>query len=253
MVWSASVIDAYRATGSAYSILARHLIGVALGITALVLATRLSSPGTRRLGYPLLGLALIGLAAALVPGIGSAAYGARRWIAVGPLVLQPSEPAKLALAIWGADVLVRKRRLLGDWRHLVIPLLPIGFLLAALVLAEPDMGTMMVLVAMLFGLLFVVGTPGRLLAPLASVMAAAGAVAAATAPYRMARLSSFVHPFADPTGAGYQAVQGLYALGSGGWFGRGLGAGQAKWGYLPNAYTDYIYAILGRNSGLPVR
>lgn len=250
MVLSASSVTAYEQMGSPFAVVSKQLVWAGFGLVLLIVAGRCSPRTLRRFGYPLLLVSTIGLAVVLAPGLGSAAHGASRWVPIGGLRFQPSEPAKLALALWGADLLARKGRLLRQSKHLLVPILPVGAALAALVLAEPDMGTMMVLMAELFGLLFVVGTPGRLLSLLGGLAVAAGVVMAISAPYRMARLTSFAHPFADPTGAGYQSVQGLYALSTGGWWGVGLGASRQKWGGLPNADTDFIFAIIGEELGL---
>lgn len=250
MVFSASSIVSYAKTGSSFTIATRQTTWLALGLIAMAGGALLSVAWLRRIGLVALAVSALGLMAVLVPGVGSVQYGARRWIALPGGQFQPSELAKLALVLWGADLLVRKRRLLTDTRHLLVPLLPVGLLLAALILLEPDMGTMMVLTAALFTLLVTVGAPRRILAWLAGTGVLAIGLLAVAAPYRLARLTSFVNPYADASGTGYQAVQGLYALQSGGIFGVGLGASRQKWGALPNAYTDYIYAIIGEELGL---
>ena len=251
MVLSASSISSLSTYGTSFAIFNKQILWLVVGLPFGWLASRATPRFLRGLTYPLLVVSLLGLVAVLVPGIGASANGATRWIALGgPLRFQPSEPAKLALVLFGADMLTRKEKLLGDWRHLLIPLLPLGLGMAALVLLEPDMGTAMVLTGTVFAILVVVGAPGRVLASLLAALAVAGSGLAIAAPYRLARLTSFVDPFKDASGAGYQAVQGLYALSSGGWLGVGLGASRQKWHYLPNAYTDYIYAILGEEFGL---
>ncbi len=251
MVMSASSVQAYASSGSSFSIVAKQAVWVGIGVPVMLVAARLPVRFYRRLAYPLLLVSLVALFAVLVPGIGVMVNGARRWIALpGGLQLQPSEPAKLALVLWGADLLARKEKLLGDWRHLLVPLVPMSGFLALLVMAEPDMGTTIVLMTVMLTLLFVVGAPMRIFGAIFGAFGAAGVVLAITEPYRLARLTSFVDPFKDPTGSGYQAVQGLYALASGGWWGLGLGASREKWAYLPNQYTDYIFAIIGEELGL---
>jgi cell division protein FtsW len=191
------------------------------------------------------------LVAVLIPGIGRSSHGATRWINLpGGLQVQPSEPAKLALVLWGADLLARKDKLLGDWKHVLIPLVPGTLLLVGLVMLEPDLGTTTVLIVVLLALLWVSGASGRVFGALGLSFGAGAGVLALSAPYRMARLVSFRDPFAHAAGSGYQAVHGIYALASGGWWGVGLGASREKWAYLPNAYTDYIYAIIGEELGL---
>lgn len=250
MVFSASSIDSYTATHSVFSVFYKQLMWLALGIPAFWMGLRLHPKYFRRLAYPVLVVALIALLAVLVPGLGYASGGSQRWIALGPLQLQPSEPAKLALALWGADLLVRKRNLLEQPRHLLVPLLPVAAILALLVMAEPDLGTTLCFVVILFALLWTVGAPIRIFGAML-VIAVVGVVGLIlTEPYRLARLTSFMDPFAERSGDGYQAVNGLYALGSGGWFGLGLGESRYKWGMLPAAHTDYIFAILGEELGL---
>ena len=250
MVLSASDVSSFQQSGNAYALFERQLMWLLVGLPLAVVAARLPLRYIRRLGYPLLVMSLLGLMAVLVPGIGVSAYGATRWIGVGSLTIQPSEIAKLALVIWGSDLLVRKWKLLGQWKHLLVPLLPVGLLFGALVMAEPDMGTTIVLLLVVFALLWVSGAPARLFGLCAGGIALLGAFLAIAEPYRLARLTSFLHPFQDSQIGGYQAVQGIYALAAGGWWGKGLGSSAEKWGYLPNAHTDFIFAIIGEELGL---
>jgi cell division protein FtsW len=225
---------------------------MAIGIPCMWAASRLPVRAWRVLGYPLLLAAIAGLVLVLVPGIGRNVDGATRWIPLpGGFNLQPSELAKLAVALWGADLLVRKKKLLREWKHLFVPLLPVAGLICCLVMLEPDMGTTLATVSVVVALLWVVGTPLRYFAAFLGVLVTLGTALAIAEPYRMARLTAFLHPFDDPQGSGYQAVQGLYALSSGGWFGLGLGASREKWsGGLPNAHTDFVFAIIGEELGL---
>jgi cell division protein FtsW len=251
MVLSASSVVSYSRSGSSFSVVSKQALWVALGIPAMIVAARITPRGWRLLGYPLLLLSLLLLVAVLVPGIGRSANGAQRWIDLpAGLQIQPSEPAKLALVIWGADLLARKNKLLHDWRHVVIPIVPGCLLMVGLVMLEPDLGTAVVLLAILLALLWVSGAPARIFGVLGVSMVGLVSVLALTEPYRLARLTSFTDPWKDTSGTGYQAVHGIYALASGGWWGVGLGASREKWAYLPNAYTDYIYAIIGEELGL---
>jgi len=251
MVLSASSVTSFATSGSSFAVVKKQALWVVIGIPALLVAMRLPVKAYRWLGYPMLALSVVLLVAVLVPGVGASVNGARRWITLpGGFQLQPSEPTKLALLLWGADLLARKDRLLGQWRHLLVPLLPITLLLAGLVMVEPDMGTTIVLVTVTCALLWVAGAPLALFGGTGLALGGGLGVLAAAAPYRLARLTSFTDPFRDPQGSGYQAVQGLYALSSGGWWGLGLGASREKWFYLPNQYTDYIYAVIGEELGL---
>jgi len=251
MVFSASSVRSYARSGSSYTVLVTQAQWVALGLPALALARWLPVRTYRWLGYPLMLFSVLGLVAVLVPGVGRNVDGATRWIEMGPLSYQPSELAKLALALWGADLLARKQRLLGQWKHLVIPLLPVTALLAGLIMLEPDLGTTIVLLLVTMALLWVVGAPVRLFAAISTTVAGLTGLLIYIEPYRMARFTGFLNPFADPLGRGFQAIQGLYALSSGGWWGIGLGASKEKWlGGLPNAHTDYVFAIIGEELGL---
>ena len=254
MVLSSSSVASYRVNGSSFAVFQKQLLWVVLGLPAMWLAVRLPVRFVRWLGWPLMAVSIVGLLLVFVPGIGAPPVsGATRWIRVGPITAQPSELAKLALILWAADVYARKDALLDDWRHVLVPLLPATCLLAVLIMAEPDMGTTLVILSIAFALIWVVGAPGRIVALLGTVGAALVTLLAVIEPYRFARLVGFV----DPCGAanrldnGYQGCQGLYAIGSGGWFGVGLGQSRQKWsGYLPNAHTDFIYAIIGEELGL---
>ena len=204
----------------------------------------------RAAAYPLLGAVLFLLLLVLV--IGNEVKGAKSWIVL-PMGfnLQPAELAKLALAVWGADLLVRKQRLLHEQRHLLVPLVPVSVVVLGLILVQPDFGTAVSVSVVVVALLWVVGTPLRLFGALCGVVAVVAGLLAVSAPHRVERLLSFRDPFADAGDTGYQAVQGFYALSSGGWFGLGLGASREKWaGGLPEAHTDYVFAIVGEELGL---
>ena len=225
---------------------------VALGVPVFWFALRLPPRAFRFLAYPALVLAFVALAAVLVPGIGVAAYGARRWIDLGSLQLQPSEFAKLAMLLWGADLLARKQQLgtLRRARHLFLPLLPGFLLIVAMVMLEPDLGTTVCFMLILLGLLWMVGMPIRYFAVLVGAIGLGITGLAVAAPYRLQRLTTFLHPFKDAQNAGFHTVEGLYALASGGVFGVGLGQGTSKYGWVPNANSDYVFAIVGEELGL---
>jgi cell division protein FtsW len=188
-----------------------------------------------------------------VPGIGQTVNGNTNWISIGgPFQLQPSEFGKLALVMWGADLLARKndKKLLTQWKHLLVPLVPVAVLLLGLIMLGGDMGTSMVLTAILFGMLWLAGAPTRLFT---GVLGAAGVLAAlfvATSPNRMGRLHCIAATSPGSNDQCWQAVHGIYALASGGWFGTGLGASVEKWGELPEPHTDFIFAVTGEELGL---
>jgi cell division protein FtsW len=238
--------------GSIWAQMVKEIEFIAVGLPIFWFAMRSSPRLLRMLVYPMVAIALVSLLAVLVPGIGVGVYGARRWIDLGPLQLQPSEFAKVAMLLWGADLLARKQQYgtLTRARHLFVPLLPGFALVAGLIMLEPDLGTTCCFMLILLGLLWMVGMPLRYFAVVLSLVAGAVGLMAVTASYRFARLTSFLDPFKDAKGSGYHAVEGLYALASGGIFGVGLGQGTSKYGWVPNANSDYVFAIIGEELGL---
>jgi cell division protein FtsW len=245
---TASVLD----IDAPYSALEKQLLGCAVGLPVMWLAARSSPKLFRALAYPLLALSVVGLGLTLIRGVGVSAYGAARWISIGGLDLQPSELAKLALAVWGADLLARKDKLgqLDDWRHLLVPLMPGTCVLALLVMAGDDLGTTFLLLIIFLALLWVIGTPGRVYLGLLILIGLAMMLMIVSAPYRFERLIDFLHPQGGPLGVNQQSIQGKYAISSGGIFGVGLGAGKEKWGYVPESTSDFIFAIIGEELGL---
>lgn len=251
MVLSASSVLSLRTTGSAYTLAERQTLFAAIGLPLMFLASRLPVSFYRRLAWPLLFFALVGLVAVLIPGIGVNARGHQNWIPIfGPFRLQPSEFAKLALVVWTADLLARKQSIMNQWKHLLIPLVPVSLLVVGLILLEGDLGTTLVVLPIILVLLFVAGAPGRLFAVAGVGVVAMVALMAYEKPYRMRRLTAFLHPSQDPSGASYQVLHGWYSLANGGWFGVGLGASREKWGALPEAHTDFIFAVVGEELGL---
>ena len=251
MVLSASSVLSLRTTGSAYTLAERQALFAAIGLPLMFLASRLPVAFFRKLAWPLLAFALVLLVAVLVPGIGVNARGHQNWIPIfGPFRLQPSEFAKLALVIFMADLLARKQSLTNQWKHLLIPLVPIALAVVALILAEGDLGTTLVVLPIILVVLFVAGAPARLFGVAGIGVVAMVGLMAYEKPYRMRRLTAFLHPSQDPTGASYQVLHGWYSLATGSWFGVGLGASREKWGALPEAHTDFIFAVVGEELGL---
>ncbi len=231
----------------------RQLLGIAVGLPIMWLAARSSPRLFRAAAYPLLAVSVIGLALTLIHGVGVSQNGASRWIAIGSLQFQPSELAKLALAVWGADLLARKEKLglLTDWRHLLVPLMPGTAVLALLVLVGDDLGTTFILLMVFLALLWIAGTPGRVFTALLILMGLVLLLLVVTEPYRMQRLLGYVNQTnTNPVGQNMQSIQGKYALGSGGIFGVGLGASREKWGWLPDSTSDFIFAVIGEEFGL---
>lgn len=247
-VLSASSVRSFEFHGTTTWFLMRQGMWATGGLIVMLIVARLPMKVFRFLSLPALIISFLMLIA--VPIFGATRYGAQRWIDFGSIQLQPSEFAKIALILWCADVLVRKEELLADIKHLLIPVLPVLGVIGLLVMEEPDMGTTTVLVLIVVTILWVVGTPGRIFLRMGGIIVAGAALLAVVEPYRFERVTSFVDPFKDQTDTGYQAVQGFYALSSGGWFGVGLGGSREKWsGLLPNAHTDFIFAVVGEETG----
>jgi cell division protein FtsW len=238
---------------SPYQDFLKQLAGVAIGLPLLWALSRAQPRLFRSAAYPLLGIAILGLGLTMIHGVGSdQGGGAVRWIDVGGIQVQPSELAKLAFVLWGADLLARKEKLglLKDWRHMLIPLLPGASLLIMLVMVGDDLGTTLVLLVIFLTLLWVAGTPGRIYITLLILMALVILLLIVTERYRMQRLMAFFNPSGSPTGPDQQYFQGRYALGRGGLFGVGLGDSTEKWGWLPESTSDFIFAIIGEELGL---
>jgi cell division protein FtsW len=251
MVLSASGVLALRESGDSYGIFKRQLIWVAAGLPLAYLISRSPVRVIRAMAWPML-IGSIGLLLlTYVPGFGVVVNGSRNWVDFGgPFRLQPSELGKLALAVWGAHIYASKGARLAEIRHLVVPMFLGAGVIIALTLGQGDLGTAIVLTAIVFGLLWVAGVPGWLLGIGGLAAGLVGSIFVLQEQYRRERFLSFLDPFADKLDTGYQAVASLYAFGSGGWWGAGLGASRQKWGRLPEAHTDFIYAVIGEELGL---
>lgn len=249
MVLSASSIESVRVFGSPYTLAQRQGFFALLGVIAMFFAARTSIEFWRAFAWPLLLAAFGFLIAVLIIGVEVA--GQRNWIEVfGPFRFQPSEIAKLALVVWGAEVLSRPSRRLDTWRGLLVPIVPVALVMMVLVVAEGDFGNTVMLGAILAGMLFAAGAPLRVFAAFLAAGAVSVWVLSLAAPYRMERILSWLDPDSDRLGFGWQVTQGQYALGTGGFWGVGLGASREKWGTLPEAHTDFIYPVIGEELGL---
>jgi len=247
MVYSATSASAALGNGDPMSYLKRQCTYAVLGILLLIVASRFDY---RRLRYLAPGLVVASLAlCAAVLVLGPSVNGARRWLTLGPAVFQPSELAKLALAVWLAAHLAR-RKPPGTLRELWRPIGLLFAVFAALIVLEPDLGTVIAIAVMVGAVLLVSGTPGRVLLGGTAIVAALGLAAIYVEPYRRVRFFSFLNPWHDAQGAGFQTVQAMIGIGSGGIFGVGLGQGVQKVFYLPEAHTDMIFAVVGEELGL---
>ncbi len=248
MVLSASSVFSFRATGDSYTIVRRQLLWVVVGLPCAYVASRVSHRWVRRLAYPAFSISLVLLL--LTAFMGVERNGNTNWLALGPLVIQPSEIAKLSLVVWAAHIYANKERRLRSLHQIMVPVVP-GLLLATgLVIVGRDLGTALILFAILIGMLWVVGAPARLFVMSSLLIGVLALALAATDTERLARITTFVDPFQDFHGTGWQPAHGLYAMSSGGLFGQGIGASQQKWGALPEAHTDFIFAVLGEELGL---
>ena len=251
MVLSASAVESIDANGSAWTLFQRQAIFAVVGIVAMVVVSRRQVSLFRRLSFVFLLVSIVMLLLTFVPGISAGVHGQRNWIRLwGPFRLQPSEFAKLALIIWTAHIAALRDRTLHQWRDLLFPFLPFAGLIVGLVLLEGDLGSAIVMSLIVGGLLFVMGAPMRIFFGLGVVGLAGIALMSVTSGYRIRRFTAWLDPEADLAGAGWQLTQGKVALGTGGWWGVGLGGSREKWGALPAAHTDFIFPIVGEELGL---
>jgi cell division protein FtsW len=250
MVLSSSSVWSYENNdGNSYATFLKQLTWVVLAVPFVLVAVRLPHRVLRLLAWPALLVSVV-LLALTQTSMGVTVNGNKNWLALGPIQIQPAELAKLAVILWCSHIYAKKERLLGDWRHTLIPVVPLMGLVIGLVVLGHDLGTALVLLGIVLALLWVVGAPTRMFAG-AILVAGAGALGlAASSDERMERLTSFADPFASFQGAGWQAAHGIFAMSSGGLFGKGIGASQQKWGDLPAAHTDFIFAVLGEELGL---
>ncbi|MEO5663877.1 MAG: putative lipid II flippase FtsW [Nocardioides sp.] len=248
MVLSASSVYSLRYYDDSYAVVKRQLLWVVLGLPCAFVASRLSVSWVRRLAWPayLVSLTLL----TLTWFLGVERNGNQNWLAVGPIAIQPSEIAKLGLILWAANVYARKDRRLGSVHHVMIPVVPGMLMATTLVVLGRDLGTALVLFAILLGILWVVGAPARLFVVCISIVGAVAMLLAAMDTERLSRITNFADPFKDFHDTGWQPAHGLYALSTGGWLGQGIGGSTQKWGDLPEAHTDFIFAVLGEELGL---
>jgi cell division protein FtsW len=250
MVYSASSARTLlQGQGDGTSYLVRYLVYGGLGFVALQVIARRGLDAVVRITGPLLAFAFVCLVAVKLPGLGVSVNGARRWLGAGPLTFQPSEVAKLALVLYAAKFLAQKSGRIRTPRS-VSPLLLMAGTMALLVASQPDLGTTLVIAFTLTAMLVAAGLPVRFLLIGAGVAGFLVTVYALSEPYRRARLTTFLDPWSHAGDAGFQAVQGQIALGSGGLFGRGIGQSVQKIFYLPEAHTDFILAIIGEELGV---
>ena len=250
MTLSATAAPSLSGTDSAWSLIKSQVMWLGVGVVALMVLLRIDYRRWRRLGPVGVGVSLAMLSLTAIPSVGLSANGARRWLGVGPVVFQPSELAKIAFIVFVADLLSRPDRHMEDSRSTVQPVLLLTGAMAVLLMLQPHLGTTLVIVGMALAMLYFGGA--RLAHLVAVTMVGAGltALLIAYSPWRRERMLGFLDPWADPFGNGYQTLKSLHAMATGGFDGLGLGAGRAKWGFLPYAHTDFIFAVIGEELGM---
>jgi cell division protein FtsW len=250
MVLSASSVTALYREGSSWFYFTRQVVGVAIGALLFLVTVRVDYRFWRRLAPFFHVLVLLLLGAVLLPGVGVHVNGSSRWIDLGVLQLQPSELAKLSTLLVVCDVCARRQAWVSTPARVLHPVVLWLGVVVLLLMAQPNLGTTLVLGIAVLAVLFCAGVPNGSLARWAAAGLALAAYGALGTGYRRERLLAFLDPWADPASTGYQTIQAQVSFGSGGWFGVGLGEGRQKWGFLPEAHTDFIFAIVGEELGL---
>ncbi len=250
MVMSASSVVSVRENTMPWSYFVRQATWVVVGIAGMLVAMSVSLDFWRRHVKLMMAGAVLTLGAVLVPGVGVSANGATRWLGVGPAKFQPSEFAKFALLLFVADLLARRQHQVEDWRWGLGPVTTYLVVISGLIMLQPNMGTTVIIGATVLAVLWAAGSPKGQLASVGGVLAVIGAGFVAFEPFRRRRYLIFLDPMKDPFEYGLQNVQSLVAIANGGLLGRGLGRSTVKWGFLPFAWTDFIFAVIGEEFGL---
>jgi cell division protein FtsW len=250
MVYSASAVMAQDKLGDSLYFLNRQLVAAGLGVVAMAVGMKVGWRRLARLAYPLLLVTLVLLVLVLIPGIGTTAGGARRWIRLPGFGLQPAEVAKVAWVVYLSYSLAKKREKVATFSVGFLPHLVLCGLLVGLCMLQPDFGSSVLLVFLLFALLFAAGTKVSYLVGSVLLALPLAYAAIASSPYRMKRVLAFLDPWAHRHDIGYQVAESLMSIGSGGLTGLGLGDGRQKLFFLPEAHTDFIFAIIGEELGL---
>ena len=247
-IYSASNYSALATYGDAFYFTKKQLIGIALGVVAMTLTALTDFNKLKKITIPLCLIAVVLLVLVFIPGIGVENYGAKRWIGIGGLTLQPSEIAKFALILFTATYVSSRPEKTKTFSG-ILPVLGYGLTLCLLIITEPNMSITVCVAGLMITMLFVSGMKIKHMA-LLLIPAVIGAVVLIIAePYRLDRLMAFLNPWSSPKGEGYQLLQSLYALGSGGWFGVGLFNSRQKYAFLPFAESDFILSVIGEEIG----
>lgn len=252
MILSASTTVSYKQFNNQYIIFLRQLMFAGIGIIMMIAISFLPKVFFFKWAKVALWLSIILLGLVLIPGIGISVAGQRNWISLwGPFRLQPSEIAKLTLIVWGSVVLSKQvRSKVTTWQNLLVPVFPVGVIVSILVILQGDLGTALIVGPILLSLFYAIGAPLRLFTWSTIFGLLAIFLLSIQEGYRIQRFLSWINPSAENQDAGWQVMHGKYALASGGWTGIGLGASKEKWGWLPAAHTDFIFAVVGEEIGL---
>ena len=250
MALSATAAPSLSGTDSAWSLFKSQAMWLSVGTVGVLVLLRVDYHRWQRPAILGMGATLLLLALTAVPSVGLSANGARRWLGTGAVVFQPSEVAKLAFVVFVADLLSRPERPMEDTRSTLQPVLALTGLIAALLMMQPHLGASLLIAGVAITMLYFAGARLSHLAAACTVGASLAALLIAYSPWRRARVLGFMNPWEDPFGNGYQTLQSLHAMATGGVDGLGLGSGRAKWGFLPYAHTDFIFAVIGEELGL---
>ena len=249
MIYSASAMTALQRYGDSFYFLKKQIIWAVISTAAMLLISRVDVDIWKKLPLPLIIISSLFLLLVLIPGVGAEINNARRWFRLGPLSFQPSEPAKLSVIIYLAAYLINKGDRIKDLFNGFFPPLVVAGIISLLIVAEPDLGTAVVICAGSAIMLFIGGArilhiSGLFISFLPVVLALVMNIG-----YRKQRIMAFLNPWNDPSDAGYQIVQSFLAFGNGGFFGRGVGEGRQKLFFLPEAHTDFIFSVVGEEFG----
>ncbi|MGH7932947.1 MAG: putative lipid II flippase FtsW [Candidatus Binataceae bacterium] len=250
MVLNTTYFLGQEKTGDAFHFFKLHIVHIAAGLAVLLVFSQFSLAGLRRLVMPLMVVGVALIVAVWIPGLGVVRGGARRWVRLGPVLAEPSELVKFALVFFLADFLSRRHEVMRQFKQGPFPAFLIVAPIALLVLKQPDFGTTVMIALLLFAMLFAAGARTAHLGAAGVLAIAVLALQAVAKPYRMRRLTSFLDPWRTARGAGFQLIQSFIALGEGGGLGMGLGAGHQKMFYLPQAHTDFVFAVITEDFGI---
>ncbi|MEI6437610.1 MAG: putative lipid II flippase FtsW [Candidatus Omnitrophota bacterium] len=249
MIYSSSGIYALEVMHNSAHFLTRHLMFLLIGTSLMAGAMLMDYRVLRRLARPIIGVVIFMLVLVLIPHIGKVSSGARRWFSLGPINFQPSEMAKVGLIIYLADYCARKQGLIRSLWKGFMPALAVMGVLSVLIMKQPDMGNTILVFSITMTMLFIAGAKVKHLVSIFLPAIPLAAFLVLLEPYRIRRIVAFMNPWEDPQGAGFQLSQSQIALGSGGFWGVGLGKSEQKLLYLPAAHTDFIFSIIGEELG----